>query len=326
MEPASRSFACACGKTFNSSSAHQRHVAADCAQRPHRRRKITHLPAFELQLGQEGSAPLPDPGSLPLPNDLQQQALEQNDPSESSPTDPATNPAPQPAPHPTPAQDLQPGDEGPSSSSGNTSDADGDLDGAKWAELEARLISAAADLHLDVDADWVHAAFQQLQLQLRQALQQDVGECSAWLALAGHFLQVTYMLHLQQWQQSAMAGQDSNSQQQQLAVLQVHLSTSFTQGDLLSAPSPAIQTFLTRRRTSLTHFRAPWMVTMKSRWDHSRPGRGGGQAAHCMQAAQLLLASNRGTSWVAFRCEPYQKPVSCELVLTRGPPCCIAGF
>lgn len=38
------------------------------------------------------------------------------------------------------------------------------------------------------------------------------------------------------WQQSAMAGQDSNSQQQQPAALQVHLSTSFTQGDLLSAP------------------------------------------------------------------------------------------
>lgn len=234
MEPASRSFACVCGKTFNSSSAHQRHVAADCAQRPHRRRKITHLPAFELQLGQEGSAPLPDPGSLPLPNDLQQQALEQNDPSESSPTDPAANPAPQPAPHPTPAQDLQPVDEGPSSSSDTTSDADGDLDGAKWAELEARLISAAADLHLDVDADLVHGVFQQLQLQLRQALQQDVGECSAWLALEGPFLQVTDMLHLQQCVAAVSHGWPG--QQQPAAALQVHLSTSFTQGDLLSAP------------------------------------------------------------------------------------------
>jgi hypothetical protein len=49
-----------------------------------------------------------------------------------------------------------------------------------------------------VDADLVHGVFHQLQLQLRQALQQDVGECSAWLALEGPFLQVTYMLHLQQ--------------------------------------------------------------------------------------------------------------------------------
>lgn len=168
-----------CGEQFNSRSALRRHVAAGCAKRPHRRRKLTDLPSFDLEGPEphdllapelDASAPFdhsPDGApdapkasdALLFARDPEQLAREQG----SAPTDPTaptdTDPCEQP-----PCDDLH---DHPDSH--HAADAYDDVDGSRWAELEARLIAAAADLHLHVDADMLHGAFQHLREALEQA-------------------------------------------------------------------------------------------------------------------------------------------------------------